>query len=115
MANLSQLSHRLTSSRAPREPLLVTTPSATSSSYIVNADKVPLQDFSPEAAIDIWWGDKTQRPTSGPRTQYKRRTPQTPATRSSDTESSEEEDGEEVDKLILDDWDEWMHDVSDSD
>ena len=39
----------------------------------------------------------------------------TPATRSSDAESSEEEDGEEADKLLLDDWDEWMQDVSDSD
>jgi len=86
---------------------------------IKNADKVLLQDFSPEAAIELWWGDKNQRPTSGSRKQYKKRTPhgQTPATRSSktDTENSDEEDGEEVDKLLLDDWDEWMQDVCDSD
>ena len=40
----------------------------------------------------------------------------TTSSASSDTESRESsttEDGEEVDKLLLDDWDEWMLDVCD--
>ena len=77
---------------------------------VLNADKLPLQEFSPESAIDLWWDAKTRKPSHGPRMQYKKRTPrcQTSATPSSDIDSSEEE--EEEDKLLLDDWDDWMQD-----
>ena len=82
---------------------------------VLNTDKVPLQDFSPEAPIDLWWDAKTRKPSHGPRKQYKKRTPhgQTSVVQTSDTENSKEE--EEEDKLLLDDWDEWMQDVCDSD
>jgi hypothetical protein len=77
---------------------------------VLNADKLPLQEFSPESAIDLWWDAKTRKPSHGPRMQYKKRTPrcQTSETPSSDIDSSEEE--EEEDKLLLDDWDDWMQD-----
>jgi len=67
--------------------------------------KVPLQEFSPEAAIDLWWKAKNRKPTHGPQKQYKKRTPrgQASGTPNSGTDSSEEED--EEDKLLLDDWD----------
>ena len=44
-------------------------------SLVLNADKVLLQEFSPEAAIDLWWKAKNRKPTHGPQKQYKKRTP----------------------------------------
>jgi len=41
---------------------------------VLNADKVPLQEFSSEAAIDLWWKAKNRKPTHGPRKQYKKHT-----------------------------------------
>ena len=35
-------------------------------------DKVPLKDFSPEDAIDLWWKDKLRRPNQRPRRPYKK-------------------------------------------
>ena len=85
----------------------------------LNMDKVPLQEFSPEAAIDLWWDTKTRKPSHGylwwdaktrkpshgPRKQYKKHTPHGQASDAptSDTESEEGEE-EAGDKLLLDDW-----------
>ena len=71
----------------------------------LNTDKVPLQEFSPEAAIDLWWDAKTRKPSHGPRKQYKKRTPHGQASDAptSDTESEEGEE-EAGDKLLLDEW-----------
>ena len=33
----------------------------------VNIDKVPLKDFCPDTAIDLWWNAKTRKPSHGPR------------------------------------------------
>ena len=84
---------------------------------VLNVGKVPLQEFSPEPAIDLWWDTKTQKPSHGPRKLYKKCTPhrQISGTRTSDTEGSEEEEEEEEDRLLLDDRDEWMQDTCDSD
>ena len=76
----------------------------------LNADKVPLQEFSPEAAIDLWWDTKARKPSHGPRSHYKKRTmpqAQVPKDPTNDTGSDQEED-EKEDTLLLDDWDEWM-------
>ena len=75
---------------------------------VLNAEKLPLQKFSPDAAIELWWDAKVRKPTHGPRKQYKKRTPHAQASDPppSDTDSHEEE--EEEDTLLLDDWDDWM-------
>ena len=31
----------------------------------VNADKLPLQDFSPDAAINLWWDAMSRKPSHG--------------------------------------------------
>ena len=79
---------------------------------IINTDKVPLQEFSPKAAIDLWKDAEDRKPSHGPRGQYKKCTSrsQTLESPNSDTDSSEEE---EEDKLLLDDWDDWMQDDRD--
>ena len=60
-------------------------------------------------AIDLWWDAKTRTPSHAPRKQYKKRASRGEAleTPTSDTDSNEEE---EEDKLLLNDWDEWMQD-----
>ena len=96
--NLIKCSKRTSLSRDTLNDLLV-----------LNADKIPLQEFTPEAAIDLWWDAKTRKPSHAPRKQYKKRTSRGEAleTPTSDTDSNEEE---EEDKLLLNDWDEWMQD-----
>jgi len=75
---------------------------------VLNSDKVPLSEFSPEAAIDLWWGAKTRKPSHGPRKQYKKRGQHSQEIDSS--EEGEEEDEEEEERLLLDDWDDWVKD-----
>ena len=81
---------------------------------VLNADKLLLEEFSPEAAIDLWWDAKARKPSHGPRKLYKKRAPHGQASENppSGTDSNEEEE-EEEDKLLPDDWDEWMHNNSD--
>ncbi len=57
----------------------------------LNTDKRPLQGFSPETAIDLWWDAKARKPSHGPRKQYKKRTPhgQTSETPTSETPTSQ--------------------------
>ena len=77
---------------------------------VLNVDKLPLQEFSPEAAIDLWWDSKTRKPSHGPRKQYKKRIPCAQASEAPNSDSTEED---EEDKLLLDDWDTWMQDNTD--
>ena len=85
----------------------------------LNADKVELHDFSPDAAINLWWEAKTRKPDQCPRKQYKKRTPHHQALEAPSDDNIEEEcgEGEENDeedtneaqtKFSLDDWDEWL-------
>lgn len=78
---------------------------------VLNSDKVPLEEFSPEAAIDLWWDTKTRKPSHGPRKQYKKRAPHAQVSENplSGTDSNEEEEQVE-ERLLLDDWDDWMQD-----
>ena len=60
-------------------------------------DKVLLQEFSPEAAIDLWWKAINRKPTHGLRKQYikcisRGKASETP---NSGTDSSEEEEEED--------------------
>ena len=77
----------------------------------LNTEKVELNDFSPDSAIDLWWGSKTRKPSHGPRKSYKNRTPhQFSETASLDTEAEESMDLDtNTDSLLLGDWDEWMN------
>ena len=62
----------------------------------------PMKEFSPNAAINLWWKEKLRRPHLNPRRKYKNRSGSNPPAvdRSSD-ESDEEED-------LLAQWDAWM-------
>ena len=63
----------------------------------LNADKVLLSDFSPDAAIDLWWNKTTRRPNPNPRRQYRKRK------RTADSDSSGEDS--DNDSNVLDLWD----------
>ena len=69
---------------------------------------VLLKDFSLEAAVELWWNATTRRPSQGPRKQYKKRTPRSQALEAQTSDTGSCEDDEEEDKLLLDDWDEWI-------
>ena len=69
----------------------------------LNTNKVPIQDFNPGAAIDLWWKAKTRRPCQQ---QSKKNAGQDEARPSqSDVESREEV----CDTILLDDWDELLN------
>ena len=78
---------------------------------VLNADKIPLQDFNPDPSIDLWWKAKTRRPNQK---EYKKR----PSERmrsgeSKEKDDSDSEDAEETDTsaVLLNDWDEWMNEI----
>ncbi len=75
---------------------------------ILNTDKIPRQEFTPEAAIDLCCDAKTRKPSHAPRKQYKKHTSRGEAleTPTPDKDSNEEEE----DEMLLDDWDESMQD-----
>ena len=72
----------------------------------MNADKLLLQEFFPNAAIDLWCSDKFRKPSYCPWNQYKKCTKQSYTTMS-DIGNGEEE-GNEAEKLFFDDWDDWI-------
>ncbi len=77
---------------------------------IVSTDNVPLKDFSPDHAIDLWWKDRVRRPSQKPRRQYtKRGTTETgDGVASQEPPQSDSESDTEITSNILDDWDDWM-------
>lgn len=72
---------------------------------VLNADKIPLQDFNPDPCIELWWKEKTRRPNQKPRKEYKKRSGHE-STEKADTEDA---DTEETDNVLLNDWDEWVN------
>ena len=102
----------------------------------ITSEPIPLKEFSPDDAIDLWWKEKVRRPNQKPRKKYKRtkRTKSTSTTScntaststaacssnacieilSSDSDlevqSNSDSDSEsEVESLNLpDEWDDWM-------
>ena len=74
-------------------------------------DRVPLQDFNPGAAIDLWWKSKTRRLNQPPRKQYAKH--QDAAQNSREIETDHESEDEAGESVLLD-WDEWLN-TSDDD
>ena len=91
----------------------------------LNADKCPLQDFSADSSIDLWWGAKQRRPSHRPRKHYKKWCSKGKGKLAGDSQPSLERDvvvldDEEIEydadgdgkedgqKFVLDDWDEWV-------
>ena len=79
---------------------------------ILNTDRVPLQDFNPGAAIDLWWKSKTRRLNQPPRKQYAKH--QDAAKNSREIETDHESEDEAGESVLLNDWDEWLN-TSDDD
>ena len=80
---------------------------------LLTSDSIPLKNFCPDDAIDLWWKDKVRRPHQRSRKQYKKRTPSTSSdltvnesTDSSSQCESEEDSDDGTD--LLGDWDDWM-------
>ncbi len=74
---------------------------------LLSVDSVPLKDFCPDAAIDLWWKDKLRRPNQKKRKEYEKRSSTTPSAADSTASSeSEEESDSETDLLTA--WDNWM-------
>ena len=69
----------------------------------LNTNKVPIQDFNPGAAIDLWWKAKTRRPCQQQSKKYASQDAARP--NQSDVESREEV----CDSILLDDWDELLN------
>ena len=66
---------------------------------LLNSDKIPLDKFDPNPAIDLWWSAKARRPSQKSRKQYKPRLSDQPST----SEITDPEDSEPGD--ALGDWD----------
>ena len=92
---------------------------------VLTSDQTPLNEYSPDNAIDLWWSDKSRRPNQRKRKAYKKKRccqplPTTSSTPTSSTEelphvvlSSESENDEtnsDTSTCILDEWDTWMND-----
>ena len=67
----------------------------------MNADRVLLEDISPEAAVELWWNATTRRPSQGPRKQHKKCTPRSQALEAQTSDTGSCEDDKEEDKLLL--------------
>jgi len=72
---------------------------------LLTLNEVPLNRFSPDTAIDLWWKDKQRRPNQQKRKKYKQRNPNS-ASPQVETSSSESEEEDHHD--LLSDWDSWM-------
>ena len=71
---------------------------------LLSIEGPPMKEFSPNAAIDLWWKEKLRRPHQNPRRKCKNRSGSNPpAVDSSSEESDKEED-------LLAQWDAWMSD-----
>ena len=92
----------------------------------ITSAQVPLKDFNPDDAIDLWWKDKVRRPNQKPRRPYKKRkristSSSAAAATSSTTETiellsstSESDSGSSSDESnLLNDWDDWIDGQSD--
>ena len=64
---------------------------------IVATDDLTLKEFSPDAAIDLWWKGKIRRPNQKPRKQYQ-------TEKGNDPENTESDETD-----LLDNWDDWFY------
>ena len=72
---------------------------------LLNSNKIALDEFDPNPAIDLWWSTKMRRPSQKTRKQYKARKSDSQSTSASNIEESE---SEPETQNILDDWDDLM-------
>ena len=70
----------------------------------INVEGPPLENFSADHAVDLWWADCARRPNQGPRKEYRPRE-KDPEISTSDDPDLESKDAAE---FTLDDWDEWL-------
>ncbi len=61
----------------------------------------PLEDFSPDKSVEIWWNDSTQRPNQSNRKRYAPRS-------STSTPITIPDEAEPDSTLSLDEWDSWL-------
>ena len=77
------------------------------------SDQTPLNEFSPDAAIDLWWNAKVRRPNQRKRKAYRKHSSASTCTSSGTDEISPSETHDssdsDSDTCILDDWDNWMY------
>ena len=79
----------------------------------LTSDQTPLNEFSPDAAIDLWWNAKVRRPNQRKRKAYRKHSSASTCTSSGTDEISPSETHDssdsDSDTCILDDWDNWMY------
>ena len=71
----------------------------------MNTTYQSLKNFSPDAAIHLWWNDKTRRPTQSKKSKRK------DGSTSSTLDNSTEDDSGEENEFMLEDWDQWLTDT----
>ena len=72
-------------------------------------DNLALRDFSPDAAVNLWWEAKIRKPSQHPRKHYKQRVHASLEDTTVEVEDEiEQEDEDEDEEYMLDDWDEWL-------
>ena len=75
---------------------------------VLAIDSVPLSDFCPDSAIELWWKDKVRRPSQSERKEYN-----TTASSSTTIDSLSDVEVETEEQLgtgttLFKDWDEWI-------
>ena len=81
---------------------------------LLSNDQVPLQDFCPDAAVDLWWQSKSRRHNQRTRRPYRQRSAcsssSTPDTAMDDLSVDSENDTSDSESDCLHDCDRWMRD-----
>ena len=76
---------------------------------LLSTDQVPLQDFCPDAAVDLWWRSKSRRPDQKTRRPYRQcsagSSSSTPDTATDDLLVDSENDTSDSESDRLHDWD----------
>ena len=72
---------------------------------IINMEGPPLEDFTADSAVDLWWKDTTRRPNQKERKEYVPR-------ESSSSRNDVNELSKSTEEYSLDDWDEWFLNTS---
>ena len=92
----------------------------------LNSDPIPLEMFSPDSAIDLWWKAKVRRPNQCKRKVYNKKHRQNSISTSTSSGTDErsieslsdysiDTDSDLDSPTTLDDWDNWMYSTCDSD
>lgn len=78
---------------------------------LLTTENLPLSEFSPDSAIDLWWRDKVRRPNQRKRKVYKKHSHNL-TTESGDSTSTEpgteSENDSDSQTDLLTEWDEWI-------